>query len=242
MPMLVTAVAVFVGMIAGGLLPPAPHRFARPRVQWPALLVAGVLLLAIGTRVDGTGGLRMVLAGYGALIVGALANAQIVGIGVLLVGLSANALVIAINSGMPVRPDALVAAGVVDRGEQITLSGHRHAEDGGSLLRILDDRIPLPAGGQVVSFGDLVLAVGLADATAHIPRRRRRDLLTGAADDAVAEDPAEAIGFADVWAPQPGAADARPRRPAHLAPTDDVVVIDDADAPARQPAHLVGAR
>jgi hypothetical protein len=173
--MLVTAVAVFVGMVAGGLLPPVGHRFARPAVRWPLVLVVGVALLVVGTRVDGDTGLRMVLAGYGVLLAGVTANIHIVGMGVLLVGLAANAVVIAVNGGMPVRLDALVAADVASSGETVTLSGHRHLEDSGTFVAVLDDRIPLPAGGQVVSFGDLVLAVALADATAHITRRRRRD-------------------------------------------------------------------
>ena len=191
--MLVTAVAVFVGIIAGGLLPPVGHRFARPRVRWPVLLIAGVALLAVGTRVDGDTGLRTVLAGYAVLLGGVMANIHIVGMGVLLIGLATNALVIALNGGMPVRADALEAARVKDPGVPVTLTGHRFLEDSEARLSFLDDRIPLPAGGQVVSFGDLVLAVGLADAVAHITRRRRKDLLTDAADDVAAAAEADAL-------------------------------------------------
>jgi hypothetical protein len=187
--MLVTAVAVFVGIVAGGLQPPVGHRFARPKVKWPALLVTGVALLAVGTRVDGDTGLWSVLVGYAVLLIGGAVNIHLVGMGVLFLGLATNALVIALNGGMPVRMDALVRAGVAEPGDAVTLSGHRLLEDDESRLSFLDDRIPLPAGGQVISFGDLVLAVGLADATAHITRRRRRDLL---ADDASEPDPIDA--------------------------------------------------
>src|SRR5437899_11555188 len=103
--MLVTAVAVFVGIIAGGLLPPAAHRYARPNVRRPALLVAGVALIAIGSRVGGDSGLRLVLGGYGVLITGVVANFPLVGMGVLLLGLGANAVFIVANSGMT-RPRA----------------------------------------------------------------------------------------------------------------------------------------
>jgi hypothetical protein len=181
--MLVTVVAVVVGLVVGVLLPARVARFARAKLRWAPLLVVGVVLTAVGSRIDDNTGLAIMLAGYGTLIVGAAINAHLVGMGILLVGLSANALVMGLNSGMPVRASALVTADVVNADEvsTITLDGHRHVESADDKLAILDDRIPI--AGQVVSVGDLILGVGLAYAVAHLVRRRRsRALDTPAAN------------------------------------------------------------
>ncbi len=131
--------------------PRTPNRFARPKVRWPLVLLIGVVLLAIGTRTDGDPGLRLELAGYAVLIVGVARNAHIVGMGVLLVGASAaTSSWIGMNSGMPVHGPAL--ARVAGSGIPIVSpDGHRHLETVDDSLAILDDRIPLPAGNQVLA-------------------------------------------------------------------------------------------
>jgi hypothetical protein len=125
--------------------------------------------------IGGRPGLALVLGAYVVLIGFALRNSHVPGTGVLAIGLALNAVVVGVNAGMPVHPQSLVDAGVVHRDQLDTagLVGHRHLE-AADHLTILDDRIPLPPARQVLSFGDLIIAVAAGDVVAHVSRRRRR--------------------------------------------------------------------
>jgi len=109
----------------------------------------------------------------------AAVNPNLIGMGVVAVGVAANALVIGVNGGMPVRARAVVAAGIAAPAEVPTLDyGYRHHQESNKdKLQVLDDRIPLPLFHEVVSFGDLILAVGVTTTVAHLfhplPRHAR---------------------------------------------------------------------
>lgn len=174
--MLLTGVAVLVGLVLGPLLPARRNRFARPQLNAIGLLVVGVAFQLVGSQVTGRPGLALVLLSYAAILRFALRNVHIPGTIVLSIGLLMNATVIAANGAMPVHAEALVDANVVDRSDldAVSLGGHRHLERMDSRLTFLDDRVPLPIGSRVVSFGDLVLAFAAADIVTHLSRRRRR--------------------------------------------------------------------
>ena len=168
-----------IGYFTGGRL---RHVAGHPLRGW-WLLAAGVVLQAAAGHLD-LGPISPVglVASYACLLAFAAENRALVGMGVVVIGLSANALVITANGGMPVRSRAVVAAHIT---EPVGLAGVQygrlhHAEASGDVLRGLDDRIPLPATHQVLSFGDLIIAVGVADVVARLyhPRRRRRRRLT----------------------------------------------------------------
>jgi hypothetical protein len=173
---LLTGVAVLIGLVLGPLLPTRRNRFARPQLHAIGWLVVGVAFQLLGSQVTGKPGLALVLLSYAATFLFALRNIHIPGTIVLSIGLLMNALVIAANGGMPVHGEALVDANVINRDDlpDLRLSGHRHLERVDSELLFLDDRVPLPVGSRVVSFGDLVLAFATADIVTHISRRRRR--------------------------------------------------------------------
>jgi hypothetical protein len=167
--LLATALGAVVGLVRRR----RPRHATGPRLRlWPVLVAALVLQAGAG-RVDG-GGLTLLLASYVGLVAFAMANLATVGMGLVGVGLALNLAVIAANDGMPVRPAALVRAGVASPAEAVTLEfdGKRHLERPGDRLTALADIVPVPPVGEVVSFGDLVLAVGSADALAHLLRRR----------------------------------------------------------------------
>ena len=89
-------------------------------------------------------------------------------------GLGLNALVIGLNQGMPT-----VAIGNNARGERVEkpveLTVKHRPESNDDLLGFLDDRILFPEPlDTVVSFGDLVMAVGICELVYYGTRRHRR--------------------------------------------------------------------
>lgn len=117
-----------------------------------------------------------VACSYLALICFALANLRLVGMPVVLVGLALNMAVIAANGGMPVRAGAVVKAGLVvpDEVPSIDLGPKRHLEGEDDVLTILGDVLPVAPLREVVSFGDLILAAGVADVAFRLLRPARR--------------------------------------------------------------------
>jgi hypothetical protein len=163
---------LFVGLVRHGRL----RNVARVRVRWPWLLGAGIAVPAVVDRFDLPGGVPLVVAALGTLLLFTLRNLPVVGMGVVAVGVSCNLLAVVSNGGMPVRADALVQAGLARRDEiaRVEIRGAQRLERPGDRLTLLGDRVPVAETGQVLSFGDLVILVGLADVAANLTRRRRR--------------------------------------------------------------------
>jgi hypothetical protein len=172
--MLLTAAAVLIGLGIGLALPPRTTRFARPRIRLLPLLVLGVVGQLVANRMTGHGATVLGLVAVSLLVGFALANLHLTGMGVMAIGLGLNLLVMMMNSGMPVSARALEAANV-PIGE---LQGARHVEGANDELTVLGDIIP--AGGLVVSYGDLIIAVATADVIANLMRRQRRQLPSAA--------------------------------------------------------------
>lgn len=168
--MRVTIVALLLGL-ASGLVALVVRRRLReiplPPVRWPALLVAAVLVYRAPAWLDLSGALALapVLAAYAGLVFFAAANVRLRGMLVVLVGLLCNAAVLVVNGAMPVDEEAVVAAGVARAEElpRIELEPPREWRAPEHRLVLLADIIPVPALREVVSFGDLILAVGLAN-------------------------------------------------------------------------------
>jgi hypothetical protein len=162
------------------------------------------------------------------LIVFALRNRALLGMSIVALGLGANLAVVVLNDGMPVRREALVSAGLAsaDEVDRVEISGVQRLERDSDRLVFLGDVIPLPETEQVLSFGDLVILVGLADVAANLLLARRRP--SAGADDRT--DEPDAPPPAPV-APESGAP-ARQRR--HIPQFEPILV----DEPARV---LVGA-
>jgi hypothetical protein len=74
---------------------------------------------------------------------------------------------------MPVGRKALAHAG---RNPGVYVAEH-HLQRSSDKLLILGEVVPIAPLSEVVSFGDLILAVGLVDVLVHLmrPARRRRD-------------------------------------------------------------------
>jgi hypothetical protein len=162
-----TVIALVLGLVLGLVAGGRTRNVNRRSLELVWLLVASVALQVVAELLDVSDslGLAMVLVSYVGLAAFAVANIKLVGMPVVLVGLLCNLAVITVNGGMPVRADAIVAAGAATAEELDTIDfgAKRHLETGDDVLVVLGDIIPVPLTNEVVSFGDLILAVGIAD-------------------------------------------------------------------------------
>jgi len=139
---------------------------------WP-LLVAGVLVQAAAAFAS-PAAVTLILVSYATLLVFTAINFRQVGMGVVFIGIALNFIVIAANGGMPVRSDAIIRAGIAGRDDlrRLDFGSKRHLETSGDRVTFLSDIVPVPGATEVLSFGDLVMSVGVADVLVHLLRRR----------------------------------------------------------------------
>ena len=186
-PLVAVAAGLVLGRVTGGRF----GHLARSRFRWWPLLVLG---LGIQVAVEGGGPpapFAWLLVSYACLLVFVAANLPLAGMGVVFIGITLNLAAIAANHGMPVRESAARAAGVIGPGQSMEFDGVKHvAEDRGTRVRVLGDIVPVPALRQVLSFGDLIISVGVADLMVFLMRpRRRRAPRPGGGDDEKLEAP-----------------------------------------------------
>ncbi|MGZ8593734.1 MAG: DUF5317 domain-containing protein [Actinomycetota bacterium] len=149
--------AIALGYLAGGRL----RRLGglRFRHGWAGL--AGVALQFL--PFDGTPGYLALLASFGLLVFAAVANRRHPGFALVIAGLCLNFVVIAVNQGMPVTRDAIVASDQAETLDDIRDEGgnkHHLATDEDDLL-FLADTIGVPAPvRQAISIGDIAAYAG----------------------------------------------------------------------------------
>lgn len=158
----------------GWLRPPVGARTARPAVHRIWLIAVGAALYAAALLAEGDGAILLSAAALSALIAAAVANRHLTGVVVVGIGLLLNLMALVLNNGIPVRQSALEEAGVVSPGEVPTITGPHHLETGSDAFGVLGDALPVPLANQVVSFGDLIVVLGAADAARELTRRRSR--------------------------------------------------------------------
>ena len=171
-----TIVAVAAGLLIGVLTGGQLRHLAGRSFRFGPLLVAGLLFQLVSTALDSTVGLVMLLTSYVLLFLFAIGNVWLVGMWLVALGLALNLVAIAANGGMPVRPAAVVAAGIAEPEEvyDLRIGGKRHLERPSDRLIVISDIIPVPPLAEVLSFGDIAMNVGLADVLVHLMRPPRR--------------------------------------------------------------------
>jgi hypothetical protein len=119
-------------------------------------------------------GYGLLMASFALLLAFCLTNLRTWGFGVIAVGIAMNALVIGLNQGMPTIPIGNDADG--NRVQKPFERSVKHRpQEPDDLLAFLDDRILLPEPfDAVLSFGDLVVSVGICELAYFASRRRRR--------------------------------------------------------------------
>ena len=175
-----TVVAVVVGVAIGLATGGKVRNLANRSFRHAWLLVIGVVLQVVTEvfHLAKTPDYALVLISYAALAAFALSNLRLAGMGVVAFGLALNIAPIAINHGMPVRASAIVEAQIARRDQVATLDfgGKRHLQGPHDHLTVLGDILPDWIFREVLSFGDLVMAVGIADVFVHLLRTPRRRL------------------------------------------------------------------
>ncbi len=156
------------------------RELARLKIVGAWLLLAGLAIQVALEFVDFTPE-QMDTIGYGLLMVSyafilsfCFANLPIRGFGVIAVGVALNALVIGLNQGMPTLGIGNDAQGNrIEEPVERTVKHRQETDD--DLLGFLGDQIVLPKPfDTVVSFGDLIMAVGICELVYYGTRRRRR--------------------------------------------------------------------
>ncbi len=170
--MLVYAIAIVVAVLIVPLTGGQFRQLGRIRLRRVWLLFAGlglqILLEVVNlprARFDDVG-LALLLASYVLIIGFGLSNLLLTGMGVITVGIAMNAFVIALNQGMPYK---------VPEGTKAETTVKHRPQKPDDVLPQLGDYIALGSPVDAsISFGDLVIAVGLIDLTYRASRRPRR--------------------------------------------------------------------
>ncbi len=171
-----------VGLVRGGRIRLVGHAEFR---RWP-LLVAGVGLQVVAQGLPSGAGTAAIVISFGLLVAFALSNLRFAGMAVVALGMAMNTATIAVNGGMPVSEEAVVAANIANPGEfdGVDLGPKRHLADDDDRLLFLSDIIPVSLTREVLSFGDLVISFGVADVVYHLLRRRVPPALPPPVEDA----------------------------------------------------------
>jgi len=174
---MVEVVALVLALVLVPITGGSFKRLARLDFEAPWLLFVGLgiqLVLELtpivpASRADDVG-FALLLASYVAILSFGILNIRITGMAVVTIGIALNVLVIALNQGMPYR---------APEGTTLETTVKHRPERHSDILTVLDDRIIVPGPlGESVSFGDLILAVGIIDVTFRASRRVRRTTRT----------------------------------------------------------------
>jgi hypothetical protein len=168
---LVVLVAAIVPLVTGG----SYRRLADAPWRWGGLLALGLglqLLLDTGLVPKSawhSEGFGILVASYVILVGFCAGNLLVRGMAVVLIGVALNGFIITIDQGMPVKipPDWQTSS-------PVGASVKHHPRVAGDHLLALTDIIVLRKLDAVISFGDLIIAFGLVDATYWASRRTRR--------------------------------------------------------------------
>jgi hypothetical protein len=158
------ALALLAGIVArlrGGSL----NDLAETTFAWTPLLVFGLVFQIVFVYWDPdwlgeAGGLAVILVSNLAVGAWLFLNRALPGLGLAAAGMALNLLVIVANGAMPVLEGSARTAGVDQRLESAGLKHERLDDD--TVLPWLGDAIPVPPFREVLSVGDVVLALGLA--------------------------------------------------------------------------------
>lgn len=168
---LILAIAVAVGYLLGGRL----SQLSGLHVRYAPLALIGLLLQVVNP--PGRWPFAFLILSFVLLVVVTLANVRTAGFAPILVGVVLNLTVIALNGGMPVARDALLASDQADTLMPLVRqqAAKHHLARSDDRLLFLGDVIAVPAPlSQAISIGDLFTYGGVALVVIAAMRRRVR--------------------------------------------------------------------
>lgn len=172
--LLVLGVALSAGLLRGGSL----ASLADTRLRWLVLLFEGLLIQVAFDIWDppgltASGGLAVLLVSNVAVAGFLVLNARIPGMLLIGLGLLLNSLVITANQAMPVSATAAARAGLEP--PPVSSDDIKHERlDSSTRLGWLGDVIAVPGLKEVLSLGDVVLALGVGRVVYMQSTERRR--------------------------------------------------------------------
>lgn len=155
-------------------------QLAKIQVKAVWLLLAGLVIQLVVTFVGipqhlyDSLGFGLIMFSYVLILAFCFVNIGIRGIGLITIGIAMNALVIGLNQGMPTRDQPITTASGRHIEKPIEPDVKHRPERSSDLLPFLSDIIWLPAPfeDEAISFGDLILAVGICELAYFASRRR----------------------------------------------------------------------
>lgn len=137
------------------------------------LLPIGLLLQLLVQREGAPAPFALLLLSYGCLIAFGVANWRLTGMWLIVLGFSLNLLCIAVNHGMPVSRTAIGSLGMQEPPDGVK----HHLERPSDKLVFLGDIIPVPSPvDEALSFGDMIMTVGVANLLFNLMQPPRRDV------------------------------------------------------------------
>lgn len=167
---LAISIGAAIGRARGGRL----RAFTKTKIYAAGGLATGISVALIISLIGPSQPVLWVLLAYGAFTYFGLRNLHFTGMVVLLIGIVMNLTPLIANGAIPVSERALVSVGDIDEAGEPIISGARESTATAGSFGFFGDVVPVPALGTVVSLGDLVIAVALADIAMHIMLREKR--------------------------------------------------------------------
>jgi hypothetical protein len=172
---LVLAIAVAVALLIPFVTRGSYARLLSVEWRWGPLLFAGLAIQIVlefytlpRARWDDLG-VTLLLASYALILAFCGRNLVRRGMGLVMIGVACNAVAIAANQGMPVK--ILPSWGGHELAQETVKHQPQQPDD--NLIFITDIIVLESPFDTVISFGDLILAVGLCDVAYHASRRRK---------------------------------------------------------------------
>ena len=177
--MLVLGIAMLAALLIPLVTLGSYKRLVNTEIHWGWLLGLGLVIqlgleyYTMPRRYWHTAGFGLLVASYVLILAFCARNLVLRGMSIVLIGIVCNALVIVIDQGMPVK---FPAQWRNQSWARATVK-HHPQQHGESLLFLSDIIIVKDPYDVVLSFGDLIIAVGLCDVAYNVsrdPQRRKR--------------------------------------------------------------------